>query len=39
MEIILGLGLFLLVRIVMISPFAGEIEGTRIDSLKKAGLY
>jgi hypothetical protein len=39
MEIIISLAVFLLLKIAMLAPFAREIEGTDIDSLKKAGLY
>jgi hypothetical protein len=39
MEIIIGLAAFLLLKIAMLTPFAREIEGRDINSLKKAGLF
>jgi hypothetical protein len=39
MEIIIGLIVFLLLKIAMFAPFAGEIGGTNINSLKRAGLH
>jgi len=39
MEILIGLAVFLLLKIAMFAPFTREINGTNIDSLKKSGLY